>query len=109
MNSDDRHNHYDEEDDVEETFVDDDDVADVVHYEGEEGDMAMDDEDDEEEGEGGERSEILLEDDSVQGFFAHKEPVFSIDLHPTQQNLVVSGGSDDRAYIWQLDTGEQIA
>ncbi|KAJ2871456.1 60S ribosomal subunit assembly or modification protein [Coemansia aciculifera] len=116
MNSDDRHNQHDEEEDVEETFVDDDDVADVAHYEGEEGDedMAMDDDDDDdddddEQGDGGERSEILLEDDSVQGFFAHKEPVFSVDLHPTKQNLVVSGGSDDRAYIWQLDTGEQIA
>lgn len=57
-----------------------------------------------------EEDKILLEDDSIQGFFGHSEGgVFSIDIHPTQQNVVVSGGGDDHAYVWQLDTGEQLA
>ncbi|KAJ2743733.1 60S ribosomal subunit assembly or modification protein [Coemansia sp. BCRC 34301] len=126
----DRRNHQDRmEEEEEEVFVDD---GEEVHF-GEE-DMGMDDgEDDEGEDDGGEddggeddggeddegegdqgegdsaQGQILLEDDSVQGFFAHKEPVFAVALHPQQQSLVASGGSDDQAYLWQLDTGEPVA
>ncbi|KAJ2907564.1 60S ribosomal subunit assembly or modification protein [Coemansia aciculifera] len=86
------------EDEGEETIVEEgDDHDDIV-------DDNNDDMDEDQD-----KEEILLEDDSVQGFFAHKEPVFSIDLHPQQQHLAVSGGSDDRAYLWRLDTGEQVA
>ncbi|KAJ2477977.1 60S ribosomal subunit assembly or modification protein [Coemansia sp. RSA 2320] len=62
-----------------------------------------------EEDMGGAANQILLEDDSVQGFFAHKEPVFAVALHPTQQSVAVSGGGDDRAYVWRLDSGEPVA
>ncbi|KAJ2323128.1 60S ribosomal subunit assembly or modification protein, partial [Coemansia sp. RSA 2681] len=119
MNSDDRRNQHEddgedvvEEGDVEETFVDDDDGEEAEEEE------EMDEEMDEDRGEEEEdmdedrregEEEILLEDDSVQGFFAHKEPVFAVALHPQQQTLVASGGSDDRAYVWRLDTGEQLA
>ncbi|KAJ2777153.1 60S ribosomal subunit assembly or modification protein [Coemansia interrupta] len=60
------------------------------------------------DGSAGPQGEVLLEDDSVQGFFAHKEPVFSVDLHPQQQTLVASGGGDDLAYLWRLDTGDIV-
>ncbi|PIA15769.1 putative angio-associated migratory cell protein [Coemansia reversa NRRL 1564] len=94
-----------------EAYVNDDDIADVVADTGGPADEDMMDEDDDEAGTSAEgvKEEVLLEDDSVQGFFAHKEPVFAVDLHPKQQNLVVSGGGDDKAYIWRTDNGEQLA
>ncbi|KAI9297963.1 WD40 repeat-like protein [Neoconidiobolus thromboides FSU 785] len=51
---------------------------------------------------------MLLEDDSVQGFFEHKEPIFSVNVHPTLDNLVVTGGGDDKAYLWNFTTGETV-
>ncbi|KAJ1964311.1 60S ribosomal subunit assembly or modification protein [Dipsacomyces acuminosporus] len=114
------------EEEHEEAYVDEGEVADVIPDTDEpidedmmeEGDDVVaeeyDDYDyDEQAGEGSNapdsKDEVLLEDDSVQGFFAHKEPVFSVSLHPKEQNIVVSGGGDDRAYIWRLDSGEQVA
>ncbi|KAJ1848145.1 60S ribosomal subunit assembly or modification protein [Coemansia sp. RSA 2703] len=111
--------------DVEETYIEENEVEDVVddgdHMEAgsdeEDNDNGMNDDDDDgdhemqeddEDESGGPQGEVLLEDDSVQGFFAHKEPVFSVDLHPQQQNLVASGGGDDLAYLWRLDTGDTV-
>ncbi|KAJ1729722.1 60S ribosomal subunit assembly or modification protein, partial [Coemansia biformis] len=105
--------HARENEDVEEQYVDESEIAGVVaDGEGFAADM-MDDDDDDDEGQGGEREEgdgeVLLEDDSIQGFFAHKEPVFAVDLHPQIPELAVSGGGDDKAYVWRVDTGEQVA
>ncbi len=50
-----------------------------------------------------------FEDDSIQGFFDHKEPVYSIALHPTLPHLVVSGGGDDTAYLWRKDNGMLVS
>ncbi|KAJ1965775.1 60S ribosomal subunit assembly or modification protein [Dispira parvispora] len=49
---------------------------------------------------------VELQDDSVQGFFAHGEPVYSVAMHPNNDVLVASGGGDDKAYLWRRDTGE---
>ncbi|KAI7827722.1 WD40-repeat-containing domain protein [Kickxella alabastrina] len=87
------------DDDIEETYVEEDDVADVVG-DGDDDDGEMN----QEEGSSQQRGEVLLEDDSIQGFFLHKEPVFS-----KNENLAVSGGGDDRAYLWRLDTGDTVA
>ncbi|KAJ1673558.1 60S ribosomal subunit assembly or modification protein, partial [Spiromyces aspiralis] len=35
------------------------------------------------------------------------EPVYSVSFHPND-NIVVSGGGDDKAYVWRSDTGEQL-
>ncbi|KAJ1977207.1 60S ribosomal subunit assembly or modification protein [Dimargaris verticillata] len=50
-----------------------------------------------------------FEDDSVQGFFEHHEPVYTVDMHPVNELLLISGGGDDKAYLWRRDTGEQLA
>ncbi|KAI8929856.1 WD40-repeat-containing domain protein [Entophlyctis helioformis] len=47
-------------------------------------------------------------DDSVQGFFDHKEPVYTVALHPTDPTLAATGGGDDRSYLWRVDTGEKV-
>ncbi|KAG0164852.1 hypothetical protein DFQ28_010369 [Apophysomyces sp. BC1034] len=51
---------------------------------------------------------LELADDSVQGFFDHREPVYAVAVHPTDNNIVVSGGGDDKSYLWRADTGEKI-
>lgn len=80
---------------------------------------------------------VEVVDDSVQGFFAHKgqylpllilkilpldpfphghcmtlsthtEPVYSIGIHPTDENIIVTGGGDDKGYLWRADTGDQL-
>ncbi|RKP38736.1 WD40-repeat-containing domain protein [Dimargaris cristalligena] len=62
----------------------------------------------ESDGEDNGNNELEFKDDSVQGFFAHKEPVYSVDLHPTDDTLVLTGGGDDKAYLWRRDTGEAV-
>ncbi|KAI7863342.1 WD40-repeat-containing domain protein [Spinellus fusiger] len=49
-----------------------------------------------------------LADDSVQGFFEHGEPVYSIAVHPKESSIVASGGGDDKSYLWRADTGEKL-
>ncbi|KAI8144765.1 quinon protein alcohol dehydrogenase-like superfamily [Fennellomyces sp. T-0311] len=49
-----------------------------------------------------------LADDSVQGFFDHHEPVYAVALHPKDESIVVSGGGDDKSYLWRNDTGEKL-
>jgi len=98
-------------------FLDDADVAQLQEWMDEEGDVPMDDEDDVEEVEelpedyeGPEDGEAMMEEDvSSKQFHGHNNAVFSVSTHPTQPNLVVSGGEDDNGYIWRTDTGEEIA
>ncbi|KAJ2121520.1 60S ribosomal subunit assembly or modification protein [Coemansia sp. RSA 720] len=95
------------EEDVEETYVEEGDIADVIP---DDMDDNMDDDmdDDMNQDASGSQDQVVLEDDSVQGFFTHKEPVFAVDMHPTDPSIVVSGGGDDKAYLWDTTTGAQI-
>ena len=36
------------------------------------------------------------------------EPVFSVALHPKNLILAATGGSDDRSYLWSMESGEKI-
>eukprot|EP01034_Spumella_vulgaris_P022348 gene22348-28468_t len=38
----------------------------------------------------------------------HKDSVYCIAAHPTQPGVVITGGGDDIAYIWKVETGELI-
>jgi WD40 repeat protein len=49
-----------------------------------------------------------LMDDSIQGFFKHEEPVYGVRASGRHDNIIASGGGDDKAYIWNADTGEQL-
>eukprot|EP00039_Didymoeca_costata_P007187 m.97138 g.97138 ORF g.97138 m.97138 type:complete len:404 (+) comp13582_c0_seq5:103-1314(+) len=65
-----------------------------------------DDDDPMEEDEGDDAGEFQFPDtdDSVMKFEGHKGPVFCVAVHP-EKNIVVSGGEDDMAYLWDSSTG----
>jgi len=65
---------------------------------------------DDEASEAGEitENEVPVEqDDSVITFKKHQRPVFCGSLHPTL-DLAVTGGEDDKAYVWSTETGDVI-
>jgi WD40 repeat protein len=57
--------------------------------------------------------EVEVEDDSMQGFFLHRQPekenaVFCIALSPADENIAISGDQVDRAFLWNTQTGEKL-
>ncbi|SAM04289.1 hypothetical protein [Absidia glauca] len=115
-----QHTHdHDEQDNGEEEYLQQDefDSEEVVDL-GEGEPMEESDDDDMEEEnplEGydvrqSETDENLLElaDDSVQGFFDHREPVYAVAMHPKDNNIIASGGGDDKSYLWRADNGEKL-
>lgn len=58
------------------------------------GDVAMDSDE-----------EIQLQNDSVAHFDKHTNSIFCIAQHPVHSNIVVTGGGDDIAYIWDSSSG----
>uniref|UniRef100_A0A336MI64 CSON001549 protein n=1 Tax=Culicoides sonorensis TaxID=179676 RepID=A0A336MI64_CULSO len=54
-----------------------------------------------------EESETPERDDSILTFKQHEAPIFCAALHPTE-NLAVTGSEDDKAYIWNTETGEVV-
>lgn len=64
----------------------------------------LDDEDSGNEVSGNE--DLLPEDNSTMTFKGHGKAVFSIHFHPKNPEIVVSGGEDDRAYVWNAKSGE---
>ena len=98
--------HLPEDEEVDEQYIDPNDV----YAEVEEGDEPMDDEEDGmavEDGEQQEGEEIVYEDNSIQHFPGHTGSVFALATHPSAP-LVASGGEDDLGYIWDYTTGEQV-
>jgi WD40 repeat protein len=93
--------------DVEETFHDPSDtVEEYVDVNEEDHPMSEDDNDgdDDEDGEEEYMEEIIV-DDSIQGFFLHTSPVYSVALYG---NTAATGGGDDLGYLWDIATGEMI-
>ncbi|XP_055529219.1 angio-associated migratory cell protein [Wyeomyia smithii] len=71
----------------------------------------MEDSDDPGDGEDGfadddeEEAYIPERDDALVTFEKHTGPVFCGSLHPTE-DLAVTGGEDDKAYVWNIKSGE---
>ncbi|KAF2720225.1 WD40 repeat-like protein [Polychaeton citri CBS 116435] len=80
-------------DEHEEAMIGDDEAEEVVQQDG---DAAMDsgEEDD------GPLEEIALINDSIAHFDGHKDSIFCIAQHPTNPNLILTGGGDDTAFLW---------
>lgn len=78
-------------DDDEQDVVDMDEVAEEIAAENEDGDVDMSDPDDDE------HEEIQLVNDSVAYFDSHKDSIFAIAQHPTNPNIIATGGSEGEA------------
>jgi WD40 repeat protein len=65
-------------------------------------DFPMSDEDDEPVD--FESHEIIV-DESIQGFFLHTSPIYSVALH---NDWAATGGGDDLGYVWDVTNGEMI-
>lgn len=50
--------------------------------------------------------EIQLQNDSAAHLDVHKDSIFCIAQHPTQPDIVATGGGDDIAYIWDTTPPE---
>ena len=53
------------------------------------------------------QQEIQLQNDSIAHFDHHKDSIFCIAQHPTQPNLIATGGGDDMAYLWDCTPPEK--
>ncbi|KAI9189988.1 60S ribosomal subunit assembly or modification protein [Blastocladiella emersonii ATCC 22665] len=95
-------------------FAEGDEVAEMIDVPDMGGaDEPMDDDDDmdadEDEAEQAGGDELVeIKDDSVQGFFAHQKPVYCVAMHPTSYDIILSGGEDEKAYLWSAHTGETL-
>lgn len=87
------------------------DPNDVLIEDDDDADVPMDDDDELEEddaGDGDDDDRMVLEDTSIQQFAVHKAPVYAISTHPTLP-IAASGAEDELGYLWDIQTGEQIA
>lgn len=48
------------------------------------------------------------QDDSDLTFSSHKGSVFCVSLDPVSNTLAVTGGEDDKAYVWSVNDGEVL-
>ena len=90
-------NHQDQHDNDmhdEDEIIQEDEIDEVVADDAE-GDVAMDSDEDHEMGEGDE--EMILHNDSIAYFDAHKDSVFAIAQHPVYPQLIATGGSEGEA------------
>ncbi|KAI1612206.1 WD40-repeat-containing domain protein [Exophiala viscosa] len=86
-------------DDVEdEDLLAEDDAAEEI---GEDPDHPMDEDDEDVDIEG---EEIQLQNDSAAHFDAHTDSIFCIAQHPARPSIIITGGGDDAAYIFDAST-----
>lgn len=106
-----------------EVDLNEDDVIEIIDEDGEQnggeiavemGDMDLEHYDEEEDDIS--NDEMLQEgtlapptsDDAETCFNAHKGSVFSCVLEPGGQSLAISGGEDDKAFVWNTSNGEVV-
>ncbi|XP_064419954.1 angio-associated migratory cell protein [Latimeria chalumnae] len=82
-------------------------VEDVDFAEGEDNEGFADDEEWETEDEGEENMEAM-QDDSELTFSKHTGSVFCVSLDPKCNSLAVTGGEDDKAFVWRVSDGELL-
>uniref|UniRef100_A0A8C3B827 Angio-associated migratory cell protein n=1 Tax=Cairina moschata TaxID=8855 RepID=A0A8C3B827_CAIMO len=82
-----------------------------VDFEDEEPDgpaWETEDDNDEEEEDGGGTDGMEAQDDSEVTFALHSASVFCVSLDPKTNTLAVTGGEDDKAFVWRLSDGELL-
>lgn len=97
----------------EEVTVDADDVDEVVDQDS---DAPMSESDDDQEEEGDGRAGLQTQDgdedfvdDSIQGFFEHKDSVYCIAISSSNPDICATGGGDELGYLWDITTGDKLA
>eukprot|EP01133_Synstelium_polycarpum_P004273 gene4273-4988_t len=55
-----------------------------------------------------EEEEEDFEDESVQGFFEHTDSLYTVAINKAHPDIIVTGGGDDLAYLWDRGTGEKV-
>jgi len=96
-----------EEENVQDEFIDPNDVL-VEMVEDDGVDYPMDEDDENDDGTAGPSgADIIHKDTSIQRFTNHTNSVFAVAAHPSAQ-IAVSGGEDDLGYIWDYTTGEEL-
>src|SRR5690606_21042827 len=69
------------------------------------GDAPMEDDSDGEDAndqDDGANQEVLLQNDAVTYFDGHTDSIYALATHPQNPAVFISGGGDDKAYIWKL-------
>jgi|SRR5271154_1909844 len=99
-----------EHDHEEETFLDPNET--IEEYSEEhppDQDHPMSSDDDNDDNDDNQDHDMLLEevivDDSIQGFFLHTSPIYSVALF---DNYAATGSGDDLGYLWDITNGELI-
>lgn len=48
-------------------------------------------------------------DESIQGFFEHKDSIYCVAISPTNQDICATGSGDELGYLWSITSGEKLA
>jgi ribosome assembly protein SQT1 len=107
---------YDTDQDEGPVFINPDDVTEVINFEDDEAPPSDSDDDAEMDAEGGAAGSMATEEEEVVDspqlhvrFASHQDSVYGVANHPTQEGLILSGGGDDKAYLWNAVDGAPIA
>ncbi len=95
-----------EEDAIEIIELEDDDDGGEERFLDDVEDLGLDD--DHDEMEEGDFENIEIKDDAAVSFKEHSGSVFCVDINPIDSLIAVSGGEDDKAYLWKVDDGEVV-
>jgi len=89
----------------EETYLEPSEVFEEYVEEDQNSDHPMSEDDSDDNDDEDHLDEEVIVDDSIQGFFLHTEPVYSVALY---DNFAATGGGDDLGYIWDVTNGEMV-
>ncbi|XP_064653205.1 angio-associated migratory cell protein-like isoform X2 [Lineus longissimus] len=99
-------------------FLNEEDIVEVIDLDEDESiqaDMLADHMDDVGIGEGDiehedgmEGAEYSVRDDAEVVFTSHRGSVFCVHTDPETCSMAVTGGEDDRAFVWKLGSGEEV-
>lgn len=95
--------HHEDDEHEDEVFLEDSDIIEEINVDEEE--LVDADDDDEEDEQGG--GEFIDEaDDSLHTFTGHTGELYTVTCSPTDASLVVTGGGDDRGFMWKIGQGD---
>jgi len=101
-----------------EGFLNEEEIQEVVNVEDtqsevDENEIPIDGVEAEEDLEGNGEDEMAMDEDegpndSVAGFYGHTDAIYCVAINPVNEDMVATGGGDDKAYIWSATNGDRI-